>query len=278
MNNDFTVIAGTVTGRMYHEKCTKCTNGTFHSYSGRALGECFTCKGTGTLTFSSSPKKRQAARDNYMVQKQTRAEEGASWLTAHPEVAAYLNDKAEGGNNFAHDMLCRLTAKGSLTEGMLAAVLRGMARQEDWDAQRAAKHNDWKAEYLGADLSGLTKVFATARASGLKAPKLIVGELRITRAKDDSSNPGFLYINSNEQSSWARMYYGKVSPNSEFMPGRDAPDNMLELLGTLSGDVLSAAQAHGQKTGNCSCCNRELTDPQSIARGIGPVCAYRWGL
>jgi hypothetical protein len=34
---------------------------------------------------------------------------------------------------------------------------------------------------------------------------------------------------------------------------------------------------YGRATGNCSCCGRELTDPASIAAGIGPVCAEKYG-
>lgn len=32
------------------------------------------------------------------------------------------------------------------------------------------------------------------------------------------------------------------------------------------------AAAHGRKTGICMICSRTLTDPKSIAAGIGPIC------
>lgn len=32
------------------------------------------------------------------------------------------------------------------------------------------------------------------------------------------------------------------------------------------------AAAYGRKTGICMICNRTLTDPKSIAAGIGPIC------
>jgi histidine ammonia-lyase len=40
--------------------------------------------------------------------------------------------------------------------------------------------------------------------------------------------------------------------------------------------VREAAAAYGKATGTCSCCGRELTDPVSIANGIGPICADKW--
>lgn len=40
-------------------------------------------------------------------------------------------------------------------------------------------------------------------------------------------------------------------------------------------NLLEALAAAGKETGICQVCNRELTDPQSIAAGIGPVCGRR---
>ena len=35
-------------------------------------------------------------------------------------------------------------------------------------------------------------------------------------------------------------------------------------------------RATGRTTGVCQCCGRELTDPQSIEQGIGPICAQNF--
>lgn len=41
-----------------------------------------------------------------------------------------------------------------------------------------------------------------------------------------------------------------------------------------AGDRLSPEEAarYGQVTGRCACCGRELTNEESIERGIGPIC------
>jgi hypothetical protein len=39
---------------------------------------------------------------------------------------------------------------------------------------------------------------------------------------------------------------------------------------------LEEAKAYGKRTGTCCVCSRELTNPESIASGIGPVCASRF--
>lgn len=38
----------------------------------------------------------------------------------------------------------------------------------------------------------------------------------------------------------------------------------------------SEAAAYGHETGNCMCCGRTLTNPASIALGIGPICRDKW--
>lgn len=37
--------------------------------------------------------------------------------------------------------------------------------------------------------------------------------------------------------------------------------------------TLAEAQEHGRRTGRCLVCSRKLTHPESVAAGIGPVCA-----
>ena len=40
-------------------------------------------------------------------------------------------------------------------------------------------------------------------------------------------------------------------------------------------DHMAALAAYGRKTGVCAVCGRRLSNPASVARGIGPVCATR---
>jgi uncharacterized protein DUF6011 len=47
-------------------------------------------------------------------------------------------------------------------------------------------------------------------------------------------------------------------------------------LAAIEKDPEAAAVLHGRASGRCSICNRDLTDPESIARGIGPICAEKF--
>jgi hypothetical protein len=45
----------------------------------------------------------------------------------------------------------------------------------------------------------------------------------------------------------------------------------------VAADPEQAAVAYGKRFGQCSVCARELTNEDSINRGIGPICAERFG-
>lgn len=54
-------------------------------------------------------------------------------------------------------------------------------------------------------------------------------------------------------------------------------DGFRNLLDALLADPSKAAVEYGHRTGSCCICGRTLTDPASIAAGIGPICAGKFG-
>lgn len=59
--------------------------------------------------------------------------------------------------------------------------------------------------------------------------------------------------------------------------GRTTIRSHADLLALVAGNPAEYATAYGREFGTCGVCGRELTDPDSITRGIGPVCAGRYG-
>lgn len=266
----------------FEEPCFKCRG----SGSWRLGYTCFCCKGKGKLYYKTSPEVRAEQKRRRNEKKKADAlanfERGADWLLANPGIHEYLKEEAAKDNKwsqFPREMLEAIYKFGSLTPGQLAAVEKGVARKTDWAKanKKEATTRDARTANAKLDLSGLLNAFAAAVTSGLKAPKLHIGNLRITRAKDNSRNPGFLYVNLNTDYE-DRTYFGKISPDGKFFAGRDCTDEIFEDIKKLSGDVLKAAQAHGALTGNCSMCNRLLTNELSVQLGIGPICRGKWGL
>ena len=170
------------------------------------------------------------------------------FVQAKPDLAAYLLD-VRGWNDFAASLIHSINKYGSLTERQLASLLKmhdkHLARQKE-QAKPAEK----------VDLSRVSDLFATAFGSQIKHPKFRCGDLVLLPSKKDD----------------------RIFVNGSFRPARGCPDWVLPRLKTLAADPLKDAQAYGQKTGNCSCCGRQLTNADSIALGIGPICKGRWGL
>lgn len=52
-------------------------------------------------------------------------------------------------------------------------------------------------------------------------------------------------------------------------------DDLLELLQEFNQNPTYAFERYGRETGTCGVCDRTLTNPESIERGIGPICARK---
>ena len=120
------------------------------------------------------------------------------------------------------------------------------------------------------DVSAIVTAFSVAYDKGIKRPKLRLGEFQFSRAPDHGKNAGSIYVKKGD------AYLGKVT-DSKFLASFacDAPTK--EEVIAVAADPATAAKAYGQRTGSCSCCGRELTNAESIALGIGPICASRFG-
>jgi len=91
------------------------------------------------------------------------------------------------------------------------------------------------------------------------------------------ANPGpiNIKINGNER--------GTIGTDGHFSAVPDISDEIsvvIRLLRDLDQHPREVLKKSGDATGVCAICGRELTNPESIMRGIGPVCAtkiFGWG-
>jgi hypothetical protein len=254
--------------KMHEERCPKhCRNGRFISYSGRDLGQCFACKGKGVVYYRQSLEQRTKARE-----QKARREDGKrqAWIDEHTEEVAWMRESA-GRFDFARSMQEAVTKYGHLTDNQLAAVRKCMVRDAErkaiWAAERAAA----EAAAPTIDISAIERSFAAALASGLKWPKLRLVEFTFQPASANSKNAGAIYVTTTGD-----IYLGKIV-GSKFIKVRACSDEQQARILEVAADPEKAAVAYGVMTGSCSCCGRELTNPESVARGIGPICAAKWG-
>jgi Family of unknown function (DUF6011) len=98
-----------------------------------------------------------------------------------------------------------------------------------------------------------------------------------TNDEDASFAPGKQVIaflgRDAEYVSFAFVIEGKLVPWKRFRDGYKLVLDAARFL--IEGDMERAGKMYAKRSGNCWRCGRVLTTPQSIADGIGPVCASK---
>lgn len=248
---------------LYEQPCRSCRGtGRFYSYTGRLVGNCFKCKGTGKQAFKTAPEVRERSQQNVADAK---ARKVAAFSEAHTEEFAWIIAKS-GTFNFATEMLTALNKYGSLTERQLATVTRLMLQDRERDAQREAAKVKAEANAVAVDISPIMKAMETAMANDIKRPLLRAGEFKF------AYKGGVIYVRDRS----GDVYYGKIV-EGRFFASRDCTADMQTQIIEVASDPMQAAIAYGRRTGSCAICGRELTNHESIDRGIGPICAENWG-
>lgn len=75
---------------------------------------------------------------------------------------------------------------------------------------------------------------------------------------------------------WEGFTFLSKQVSDDYLPIKN-PALKAQVLTAIKNDPLAAAKAYGTELGVCGVCHKTLTDPESIANGIGPVCAKRLG-
>jgi len=222
----------------------------------------------GNYHYSTWTKERIVARG---IQKRKFASQQKARLMA-PENKAKFNEANPGliealkelssWNSFAASLVEQFSDRGSLSDKQTGAAIAMLMKVKTNKAARA--------EAPSVDLSNIVAIFDKAHEA-IKTPKFRFEDLVISRAPDAGANAGALYVKVDGE------YMGKVK-EGKFFGIRFTPEDTLSKLKQIAESPLSAAVAYGRRTGACACCGRELTVHASIERGIGPICAERFGL
>lgn len=232
---------------------------------------CFACRGKGYFLTSAADRKK--ARSQRLAREQSKKEKNLQLVEQeHPGLIPFL-ESASAWSDFAASVLDRVKKYGPPSEKVIASISSMRAKCEAREAERQAKR---KAEVEPlSNLDAIFSLFANATGSGLKKPRLTVHDLTVSKAPEHGANAGALYLKIKGD------YAGKITPERELKLQyhyRDQRESVTQILSDLSSDPLKYATEYGRETGVCCCCNKVLTDPISIAAGIGPICAGKWGL
>jgi hypothetical protein len=165
-------------------------------------------------------------------------------------------------SNFARDLYYKFSR---LSEKQYAWAVK--LCQDKLDQAKQLEAQDY-------DFGGLVDMIQSAKDAGLKRIKVRLGDYIIKPSKDDR-----IFVLSATE-----MQDGMYGPQPKYLGWIKSNQTTLrdqEIINELEDAAENptlAAKIHGQRTGNCACCGRELTVKASIERGIGPICAERFGL
>ncbi|UIS25261.1 hypothetical protein [Erythrobacter phage vB_EliS-L02] len=263
----------------YKEKCPKCNgSGQFRSYTGRVVGNCFKCKGAGELVFKTSPEARAKSAEQREAVKERRQKERAAafnaWIEEHKDEFEWLVKRAPTFE-FAKSLFESLAARGSLSDKQLAAVRRCLAQDHERERERQEIANR-APDIEAAALDKIMLAFHEALDRSIKYPKLRLDAFVFSFVRS-GQNAGSLYVKSAEtDENGERRYYGKITDGRFFRGFKCSEEDEKRIIEAAS-DPEAAAIAYGRREGRCSVCNRTLTKHDSIDRGIGPICAERFG-
>ena len=254
----------TIVGSMECPKCKGTGNVTI-GYANMRVVSCFTCQGTGRVT-QERLNRQAGARKAKVTREQNRVAGIAAFREANPELAEWLDRKAAKGNfRFASDLHAQLNERGKLSEKQVAALVKCKAREDERNAAFQAEREAAAPKVEGEGADALSAFFAKAKA---KRPKVRTANFVFSKAPDTGRNAGAVYVKARTDGE----YIGKIA-NGKFFSSRAATPDDVAKVAEVMRDPLAAAVAFGRESGTCSVCGRELTDPASIAAGIGPVCA-----
>lgn len=225
--------------------------------------KCFPCGGKGH--FYTSHADRLKKRTDAANRKRSKLETAQDVFNKEfPGFIEVLRGMC-GWNDFARDLMNRYEQYGALSEGQVNAIYRMKAKA---DATRAEKQ---QARTAVVDLSSIHAMFDKASESGLKKPVYRAEGLVLSLAKSHSPNAGAIYVKRTNGD-----YLGKVV-GTKFLGTAESKPEDKDILSLIAANPSQVAKDYGKRVGVCSCCGRELTDPESIAAGIGPICATKWG-
>lgn len=163
-------------------------------------------------------------------------------------------------SDFATSLASQYQERGSLSPKQLAA---GRKMKATMDAKAKAKAAKPAPKATVIDLTDLPSGYYAVPGGDTRL------KVRVAHGKPGSKWDGWTFVSDGAEYG-ARTNYGSQRPGGSYS-GKIGSE-----LEAILAAPEAAQRAYGQLTGTCGRCGRLLEDENSIANGIGPVCANLW--
>ncbi len=141
---------------------------------------------------------------------------------------------------------------------------RHLSTEQRWWLHKLAMDETARAEEVPG-FGMLEELFLRAKKNGIKRPSM-----RFKTFDISMSSSGEILV-------WQdRRPRAKVF--GEHLIMREKNDALRDKLVRLAANPVEYAAMFGLGTGSCCFCRKELSTPESLSVGYGPVCADHWGL
>ena len=269
-NNSHAFYAGETDASAYNETCSKCHGtGKFISYTGRVVGDCFTCGGQGSKSFKTAPEARAKARGARAARVERNWSEFWDSLTdTERDALTWVVGEGVPANDFLLDMADKVRGKRDLTPNMLNGVVKWYAPV----ARRAEQHTkDREVGAVSNKFQKLVDAFDAARESGIQKPIFRAEGVTVTMGTGHKWG-GFMFLEGEHG-----QKLGMLAPSGELRARAECTDVHRATLDAIAADPVEVSKQYGIRTGQSVCCGRTLTNAVSIELGIGPICREKWG-
>jgi len=186
---------------------------------------------------------------------------------APADVMAKLRQMADRRSKFAIDVLGYFDRNGVLADGHIRAVKKIIADDAARDVTRNTVAPVTTTTHATTNAIDLTNVPEGRYAVPNGETRL---KVLIKKPGADTNWNGFIFVSDAAE-------YGQRQKYGMQKPGQTYYGKIQDQLRAIVANQREAAIAYGKLTGTCGCCGRKLEDAESVARGIGPICAEKHG-
>jgi hypothetical protein len=191
------------------------------------------------------------------------ASEGADLLDL-VEDKDVVDLRTEGQTRFMDDLIGRLAALDPATGEAARTYTTGMTENGKWTPGRDGNASAWIDRMLNKE----RELKAARPAAPTTTAEVPDGRYAV---EEDGTLKFFHVRNGKANTRWAGFVFVDIQASDDTYPLKDRA-RKTRVLASIAADLEAASRRYGQELGVCGRCGRTLTDEESRAYGIGPIC------